>query len=220
MCRNSTFTAGTRPDGHHGHHQPRDLGRKRELQAMHKARQTPFRRDWPAAIVIPRISGSPPSHAALMADAKKFGPQRFGQRLARTDAPPAHRLCRIVPMPRRHLSSAPPPTVTWMKSPPEFCRQNDWQHQGARHQEDVLNREQAHKAEKAAACRRHRRSARRASETLDVSWQIRWFSAALVGMALGSPVAGRHYTRSQIGVARKKSEPTMKTSSPTFTLRP
>ena len=34
----------------------------------------------PATIVIPRISGMPPSQAASAERAKKFGPQTFGQR--------------------------------------------------------------------------------------------------------------------------------------------
>jgi hypothetical protein len=34
-------------------------------------------------MVIPRINGRPPSHAAVMEAVKKFGPQRFGQFIIR-----------------------------------------------------------------------------------------------------------------------------------------
>jgi hypothetical protein len=67
-------------------------------------------------MVIPRISGKPPSHAALMQAPKKFGPQRLGQRNPEPK-PGSRNACAMVPMPQAIMVRATTPR-TWLKEPP------------------------------------------------------------------------------------------------------
>ena len=67
-------------------------------------------------MVMPRINGSPPSQAAAIEAAKKFGPQRFGQRYP--EPMPRQRMaCRMVPIPHAIMVSATT-ACTCVKSPP------------------------------------------------------------------------------------------------------
>ena len=70
----------------------------------------------PAKIVMPRISGMPPSQAAVIEAAKKFGPQRLGHRKPEP-SPGSRRACRMVPMPQAIMVRATT-ARTSMKLPP------------------------------------------------------------------------------------------------------
>ena len=147
----------------------------------------------PATIVMPRIKGSPPSQAAAIEAAKKFGPQRFGQR--NPEPMPRQRIaCRMVPMPQAIMVSATT-ACTCAEVAADLGHQHDRQDQRARHQEDVLDRQQ-----------RQRWPGRQIVDAVDQP------GGFLSHARLSS-------TFIQIGVARKKSEPTTRVSPSTATLR-
>ena len=62
----------------------------------------------PAAMVMPRIRGSPPSQAAFIETPKKLGPHRLGHRNPEPK-PRARSACAIVPMPHATMVRATTP---------------------------------------------------------------------------------------------------------------
>ena len=140
---------------------------------------------------MPRINGSPPSQAAAIDAAKKLGPQRLGHR--KPEPMPRQRMaCRMVPIPHAIMVSATT-ACTCVEVAADLGHQHDRQHQRARHQEDVLHRQQA-----------ERRPGRDVVDAVDQP-------GGFLGHASSTFI--------QIGVARKKSEPTIRVSPPTLSLR-